>query len=81
MSKLTFLARAAALSAAAVVSTAALTGLAACQLDMAPRPATGCVIPGTHTTVPSESGARFGGKPHSCVRGHWQAFSATENAR
>ena len=76
----TFLARAATTAGTVALSVAALTGLSACQLDMAPRPA-GCVIPGTHTTVPSESGARFGGKPHSCVRGHWQAFSATENAR
>ena len=63
----------------AAVSLAGFTACGAAQLAMAP--AHGCVIPGTHVTVPSLEGARFGGKPHSCVRGHWQAFSATENAR
>ena len=76
----TFLARAATTAGAVALSVAALTGLSACQLDMAPRPA-GCVIPGTHATVPSDSGARFGGQPHSCVNGAWQPFSAKSNAR
>ena len=47
----TFLARAATTAGTVALSVAALTGLSACQLDMAPRPA-GCVIPGTHVTVP-----------------------------
>ena len=63
----------------AAVSLAGFTACGKAQLAMAPHH--GCVIPGTHVTVPSESGARFGGKPHSCVGDTWQAFSATENAR
>jgi hypothetical protein len=68
--------------AAAGVVAVALSGFTACgaaQLAMVPR--AGCVIPGTHVTVPSMSGARFGGKPHSCVDGTWRPFSAKDNAR
>ena len=67
---------------AASVAALALAGFTACgkaQLAMAP-PA-GCVIPGTHVTVPSMSGARFGGQAHSCVDGTWVRFSAKDNAR
>ena len=63
----------------AAVSLAGFTACGAAQLAMAP--AHGCVIPGTHVTVPSESGARFAGAAHSCVDSKWVRFSASENAR
>ena len=66
-------------AAAAAVSLAAFTGFGAAQLAMAAHH--GCVIPGTRVAVPSESGARFGGKAHSCVNGAWEPFSAKDNAR
>ena len=68
--------------AAAGIATVALAGFTACgavQLAMAP-PA-GCVIPGTSVTVPSMSGARFGGAAHSCVDGTWVAFNPQDNQR
>ena len=68
--------------ATASVTAVALAGFTACgkaQLAMAP-PA-GCVIPGTHVTVPSMSGARFSGQAHSCVNGTWVRFSAKDNQR
>ena len=68
--------------AAAGIVAVSLAGFTACgkaQLAMAP-PA-GCVIPGTHVTVPSMSGARFGGQAHSCVDGTWVRFSVKDNAR
>ena len=71
--------RIAAAVAAGAVGLAGFTGAGAAQLAMAPHH--GCVIPGTHVAVPSESGARFGGKAHSCVNGTWRPFSAAENAR
>lgn len=64
---------------AAVVALGGFTACGSAQLAMAP--AHGCVIPGTRVTVPSESGARFGGQPHSCVNGTWQPFSVKDNAR
>ena len=67
---------------AASVVAVSLAGFTACgkaQLAMAP-PA-GCVIPGTHVTVPSMSGARFADAAHSCVDGTWVRFSAKDNAR
>ena len=68
--------------AAASVTAVALAGFTACgaaQLAMAP-PA-GCVIPWTHVTVPSMSGARFAGAAHSCVDGTWARFSVRDNTR
>ena len=68
--------------AVAGVVAVSLAGFTACgkaQLAMAP-PA-GCVIPGTHVTVPSMSGARFGGHAHSCVDGTWVRFSVKDNQR
>ena len=68
--------------AAAGIVAVSFAGFTACgkaQLAMAP-PA-GCVIPGTHVTVPSMSGARFGGQAHSCVDGTWVRFSVKDNAR
>ena len=66
-------------AAAAAVSLAGFTACGTAQLAMVPHH--GCVIPGTHVTVPSDSGARFAGQPHSCVNGTWQAFSVKDNAR
>ena len=63
----------------AAVSLAGFTACGSAQLAMAP--AHGCVIPGTHVTVPSMSGARFAGAAHSCVDGTWVRFSARDNAR
>jgi hypothetical protein len=68
--------------AAAGIAAVALAGFTACgAAQLAMQPAQGFVIPGTHVTVPSESGARFGGQAHSCVNGAWRPFSAADNAR
>ena len=61
------------------VSLAGFTACGEAQLAMAPPP--GCVIPGTHVTVPSMSGARFGGQAHSCVDGTWVRFNVKDNAQ
>ena len=68
--------------ATASVAAVSLAGFTACgKAQLAMAPAHGCVIPGTHVTVPSMSGARFSGQAHSCVDGTWERFSARDNAR
>jgi hypothetical protein len=63
---------------AVTIAAAVIVGAAVWFMPHGPA---GCVIPGTHVTVPSDSGARFAGAAHSCVDGTWQRFDAKHNAR
>ena len=68
--------------ATASVAAVSLAGFTACgKAQLAMAPADGCVIPGTHVTVPSMSGARFGGTAHSCIGGRWVRFEVKDNQR
>ena len=65
--------------AGALALAAGLAGCGTAHSAAQPHVAAGCVLPGTHVTIPSMEGARFGGRPHSCVSGHWVPFSVKFN--